>query len=103
MKTKFLLFFLILFIGCSVTKQSLNIFETIEKKEYAGTVYHSVIVEIPLDNFTLVDTELSSIPLKGKVRIADGTKCYYYYLNDKYGKEITMLVWDGATKGYLVK
>lgn len=103
MKAKILLFFLILFIGCSVSKRSANVFETIEKKEYAGVVIYSTIIEIPLDNFTLINTDINSIPVKGKVKIKEGTKCYYYYLKDQYGKEITMLVWDGAPKGYLVK
>jgi hypothetical protein len=101
MKAKFLLFFLIFTFNCSISK-NIDVFNTV-KKEYAGTVSSSFFIKIPFNNYTLIETEISSIPIRGKIEIKVGTKCYYYYIIDKKtGKEILMVIWEHAKKGYVV-
>jgi hypothetical protein len=102
MKAKFLLFFLIFTLSCAVSKNPANIYDVV-KKEYAGTVVSSVYINVPFDNYTIINTEISTIPVDGKIKITVGTKCYYYYLKNKDGVEITMLIWEGSEKGYTVR
>ena len=100
MKTYILLFFLIFITCCSVTKKAIYPFSSIADKEYAGTVITSTIIRQTVGSFTLIETDKTSIPIIGKVKIKNGTKCYFYYIRDIHNKEITMLIWEDALKGY---
>jgi len=94
MKTKFLLIFLILLLGCVSSK--IDTFNTVQK-EYAG----SVISITYLNSYTLIETEINPILIEKKVKLDVGTKCYFYFIkNDKTGSEKVMVIWKGAGKGY---
>jgi hypothetical protein len=94
MKAKFFLFFLIFFISCSVSKVDFNSL----KKEYAGTVEFT----ISNNDYMIINTDINSIPIKSNFKIKKGTKCYFYYVKDKDGHNVTMFIFEGANKGYKV-
>ena len=100
MKTKILLFLLIFFSACSASKIETNVFDSVKDKEYAGKVETTVYVKQGKGSFTLIQTDKESLPVKGKVDVKKGTKCYYFYGKNLNGKKTIYVVWDGAKQVY---
>jgi len=97
---KWFLLLVIIFASCISSKDSIYPINNIGGKEYVGVVVKSTTIKAPTGKFTLVETDLMSIPVQGKINIKKGTKCYTYYIQGLRNKRITMLIWDKALRGY---
>lgn len=99
MKLKYLFIVLAIALICTACSTSKSTFDSISNKVYIGKVERVTVIKRGhmLGRFTMVDTDKDSFFVEGKLKIKEGTPCYYY--SNPTGNKI-YVIWDGAKEGY---
>ena len=99
MKAKHLIIIItIILLNASCATQK-SAFDSAHNKVYVGVVERVTVIKRGhmLGCFTIVDTDMDSFFVEGKLKVKVGTPCYYY--SNPMGTKV-YVVWDGAKQSY---